>query len=243
MPEENLTTPEQEPNKEMLKDESPPSEKDKQIADLTQALHSLKERFQKYDQIEQTGIDIPAMIKAQKDLEEERSKNERRDLELKGKYEELYRRDREDLERKTKLLEEERSSLQTEHKQRIAEVEQARIDLEVLSVYGANNVVQPQQLLSLTRHFFKRDSDGKILAEDGFKRFSVTEFIGHLRGQTDYRHFFVNLAAIPTPTTDDRGQPLKNPWKKGSVNLTEQGRIVRANPELAKRLQKEAEKS
>ena len=45
-----------------------------------------------------------------------------------------------------------------------------------------------------------------------------------------------------TPNTD--GTPVEhngpNPWAKETLNLTEQGRILREDPELAKKLQAQA---
>lgn len=42
---------------------------------------------------------------------------------------------------------------------------------------------------------------------------------------------------------NNAGAPVKNPWKKETFNLTEQGRIFKENPELAARLEKEAKAS
>lgn len=43
--------------------------------------------------------------------------------------------------------------------------------------------------------------------------------------------------AKPPESSDKGGGGLKNPWSKEHFNLTEQGRILRENPELAKQLQ------
>ncbi|MBT2634547.1 phage scaffolding protein [Bacillus sp. ISL-26] len=45
----------------------------------------------------------------------------------------------------------------------------------------------------------------------------------------------------PHVSSQSGTQPLANPFKKETLNLTEQGRLFRENPELAMRLQKEAQ--
>lgn len=44
----------------------------------------------------------------------------------------------------------------------------------------------------------------------------------------------------PGKGIDDPGKGIKNPWSKDSFNLTEQGRILREDPELAKLLKSQA---
>jgi hypothetical protein len=44
----------------------------------------------------------------------------------------------------------------------------------------------------------------------------------------------------PVPPKGGGGEPQKNPFKPGEINLTEQGRILREDPELAEKLKSQA---
>lgn len=83
------------------------------------------------------------------------------------------------------------------------------------------------------------DENGNIKAglDDQLKTLRASK--GFLFVQKDDKgpHF---KGATPADGRDSTGSGIKNPWAKETFNLTEQARILRENPELAKQLQSTA---
>jgi hypothetical protein len=84
--------------------------------------------------------------------------------------------------------------------------------------------------------------DGQAIPHDPVAPSHVGDFLNGLRQSAP--HLFDAAAAPASETARSKpsaGQePVINPWKKGQFNLTEQNRLVKRNPELAKRLAAEA---
>lgn len=82
-----------------------------------------------------------------------------------------------------------------------------------------------------------RDKDGEVVRG---KSGPIT-FDEWLESQRDTRpHWFPTPKGSGAPGNRGGSPSGDNPWKKDSLNLTAQGRIVRENPELAERLKAEA---
>lgn len=91
--------------------------------------------------------------------------------------------------------------------------------------------------VSLSLKGFKLDEKGKAITEDGL---DVTTFVSD---QKKARPFLwpAGNGAGGTGADGKGGHTGPNPFKKGATfNLTEQGRITRENPDLAKQLQTQA---
>lgn len=74
------------------------------------------------------------------------------------------------------------------------------------------------------------------------KPFSIAQLMGEMRESEATAHLFygANTGANSNTVRFD-GKSVANPWKKESLNLTLQGRILKENPALAARLKEEAE--
>ena len=66
--------------------------------------------------------------------------------------------------------------------------------------------------------------DGRFIAPDGFADEVTAEQMARI------------APGVYRIGRDPDALPERNPWAKGSINMTEQGKYLRENPELAKRL-------
>lgn len=166
---------------------------------------------------------------AKKKLEEE-LKN--RDEQL----EELKKIDAEGLKAQIEKLQKEN---QDAKKQYEAELSQVRLNNAIemaLVAAKAKNIKAVKALLDLSK--IKLDGENLI----GFK-----EQVDVLKQADDSKFLFEETQSNPQfkglkpgESFNDDASVIKNPWSKEHFNLTEQGRIYRENPELAKQLQASA---
>lgn len=166
---------------------------------------------------------------AKKKLEEE-LKN--RDEQL----EELKKIDAEGLKAQIEKLQKEN---QDAKKQYEAELSQVRLNNAIemaLVAAKAKNIKAVKALLDLSK--IKLDGENLI----GFK-----EQVDVLKQADDSKFLFEETQSSPQfkglkpgESFNDDASVIKNPWSKEHFNLTEQGRIYRENPELAKQLQASA---
>ncbi|NLJ95641.1 MAG: hypothetical protein GX321_00685 [Clostridiales bacterium] len=81
----------------------------------------------------------------------------------------------------------------------------------------------------------KFDKSKLSLSEDGTQVFGIDEQLATIKEQ--YKDLFIPDVKGNPPYNKDKTPPgQKNPWSKEHFNLTEQGRLLRENPELAKQL-------
>lgn len=79
----------------------------------------------------------------------------------------------------------------------------------------------------------KFDKTKLSLSEDGSQVFGIDEQLAVLKEQ--YKDLFSVGVKGNQPYNKDKTPPgVKNPWSKEHFNLTEQGRLLRENPDLAK---------
>lgn len=79
----------------------------------------------------------------------------------------------------------------------------------------------------------KFDKTKLSLSEDGTQVYGIDEQLTALKEQ--YKDLFtVDVKGNPPYNKDKSASGIKNPWSKEHWNLTEQGRLLRENPELAK---------
>lgn len=87
------------------------------------------------------------------------------------------------------------------------------------------------------------DKDGQPLVDREGKYFTVKDLVKYLKTQDVFARAFEGdgrSGGGTPPGNSARGTSVRNPFVKGQVNLTEQGRLLKENPALAERLKKEA---
>ena len=138
----------------------------------------------------------------------------------------------EDLKKQIEKLQAENDKIKTEYESKL---EQRIIDSEVereLIKAGAKNIRAVKALLDLSK--VQREGDTVKGHEDQIKALLEAEdskFLFNVQNDFTFR------GAKPGERGEGgSGSGIKNPWSKEHWNLTEQGRILREDPELAKQL-------
>lgn len=87
----------------------------------------------------------------------------------------------------------------------------------------------------------KIDKSKLSLSEDGSQVFGIDEQITALK-ETYKDLFTTDIKGKGDPFNKDKTPPgIKNPWSKEHFNLTEQGRLLKEDPDLAKQLRASAQ--
>lgn len=171
------------------------------------------ERFNEVNKAkEQLEIDLKERDKQLKELKTKVAGNEELTLKI-TELENLNKATKEEYETKMAALKKETAielKLKDEKAKNIKAVK-ALLDLEKVSVDGDNLTGLEEQLKSL------KESDSYLFGED-----------------------FLKGREPNNPGRKVEPEHKNNPWKKETFNLTEQGRITRENPDLAKQLQSAA---
>lgn len=155
-------------------------------------------------------------------------------------------------EGRIKVLEQKLEQAEKARVEQEQQAEQARRDREeadLRSEYLAElskpeyRVYSPQQMLVLTRHQVKRGENGTLVfSRNEYEELPIGEAIALLQRDEGYANQFrANTGGSGTPVggTTGRGQRV-NPYLPETRNFTEQGKLERDNPTLAKQLQAEA---
>jgi hypothetical protein len=119
--------------------------------------------------------------------------------------------------------------------QQIAKLTEELTRLRILNEAATAHDVKAEAIDDLAARLMRRftvGSDGNLKSTVDEKE-TVADYLQTL--QTQAPHLF-GRASVVTKAVQ-RGE---NPWKEGSLNLTRQGEILRANPALAHRLAAEA---
>lgn len=79
----------------------------------------------------------------------------------------------------------------------------------------------------------KFDKTKLSLSEDGTQVYGIDEQLTAIKEQ--YKDLFIPVVKGSQPNNNDKSTPgIKNPWSKEHFNLTEQGKLLKENPELAR---------
>ncbi len=133
-------------------------------------------------------------------------------------------KDNEELTSKIAELQEQNKAAADEFETRLASQRfNFAVEREV-SAHQAKNVRAVKALLDLDK-----------VKMDGDKLLGISEQLEELKKSEPYL-FGANLKGREPHPDNTPPPPQKNPWKKDQINLTEQGRILRDDPELAERL-------
>ena len=124
--------------------------------------------------------------------------------------------------------------------------ETANIKTSALSAISNSGAVNAEQMLSLLQDRLKRNDNGDVVVLNGGVEQDLGTYIGNLKNPgSGWEHHFkpssaAGMGAKPTPTSNVSPGML-NPWKEGSINLTQQMVLESNEPELAAVLKKEAQ--
>jgi len=88
-------------------------------------------------------------------------------------------------------------------------------------------------------HFVRRDADGNLVMGAKGPQ-TVDEYIEEVRTRDLAPHWWPTPTGMGSKGGGSGGARSKNPWAKDTLNLTEQGKIMRQDPQLAARLKQEA---
>ena len=209
------------------------------IAELTAKVESVK-KFE--------GVDVEGLIKFKEDAE-------RKLLEEKGNYAEILKLEREKIERekadyatqyseKEKALQAQIEQERLEREKRDQELLTLKLDNRVLDTFSKAGVIAPAQLLSLTKTNLKLSDAGEPVYQDGYNQIPLKDYVEGLKKNEEYQHHFRASGSrgggTPPGSGGSSGSTGNNPFAKGSLNLTEQGRLYRENRAEFERLKAEA---
>ena len=126
--------------------------------------------------------------------------------------------------------------------------ETANIKTSALSAISNSGAVNAEQMLSLLQDRLKRNDSGDVVVLNGGVEQDLGTYIGNLKNPgSGWEHHFkpssaAGMGAKPTPTSNV-SPGMTNPWKEGSINLTQQMVLESTEPDLAAVLKKEAQSS
>ena len=167
----------------------------------------------RFDQVNEEKKELKEMLKERdKQLE---------DIKKKAK-------DSEDLTAQIKELQDLNQKTVTEYEAKLAKQSFNFALEQALAKDGANPVKAVKALLDLDK--IKQDGETLIGYDEQIK--TLKETYGHLFGAT--------LKGRDPNPTNTPPPPQDNPWKPETFNLTKQGKILKDDPEMAKRLKQAA---
>ncbi|MED0681071.1 phage scaffolding protein [Aneurinibacillus thermoaerophilus] len=196
----------------------------------------MKELLEKLAKGEATVDEVLAAIDNDKKDYVPRSRLNEKNEEIKQLQNQIKERDEqvEQLKKAVKgneKLEQTIADLQKQNEEWESKYKQSQIDTAIK--LAAKDAKDPADVLAFVNR------EGLELNEDGTVK-GLDEALKGLRESKPYLFESPGLRGrTPNPPKDNQ-QTVVNPWKKETFNLTEQGRLLRENPELAKQLQESA---
>ena len=166
----------------------------------------------------------------------------KKDLEDQGQWKDLWEEANKTAQEKDIQI----NTLNEELKNLKSSNETANIKTSALSAISNSGAVNAEQMLSLLQSKLKRNDSGDVVVLNGGVEQDLGTYIGNLKNPgSGWEHHFkpssaAGMGAKPTPTSNVSPGML-NPWKEGSINLTQQMVLESNEPELAAVLKKEAQ--
>jgi len=166
----------------------------------------------------------------------------KQDLEDQGQWKDLWEEANKTAQEKDIQI----NTLNEELKNLKSSNETANIKTSALSAISNSGAVNAEQMLSLLQSKLKRNDSGDVVVLNGGVEQDLGTYIGNLKNPgSGWEHHFkpssaAGMGAKPTPTSNVSPGML-NPWKEGSINLTQQMVLESTEPELAAVLKKEAQ--
>ena len=166
----------------------------------------------------------------------------KQDLEDQGQWKDLWEEANKTAQEKDLQI----NTLNEELKNLKSSNETANIKTSALSAISNSGAVNAEQMLSLLQSKLKRNDSGDVVVLNGGVEQDLGTYIGNLKNPgSGWEHHFkpssaAGMGAKPTPTSNV-SPGMTNPWKEGSINMTQQMVLESNEPELAAVLKKEAQ--
>tara|TARA_B100001175_G_C19391926_1_gene581883 strand:- start:269 stop:991 length:723 start_codon:yes stop_codon:yes gene_type:complete len=166
----------------------------------------------------------------------------KQDLEDQGQWKDLWEEANKTAQEKDIQI----NTLNEELKNLKSSNETANIKTSALSAISNSGAVNAEQMLSLLQTKLKRNDSGDVVVLNGGVEQDLGTYIGNLKNPgSGWEHHFkpssaAGMGAKPTPTSNV-SPGMTNPWKEGSINMTQQMVLESNEPELAAVLKKEAQ--
>jgi hypothetical protein len=200
------------------------------------------------------GIDLDEYRRLENDVASHKVELENinlKELANKGEWDAL--RARLDIQHQVEIedLEDRLAEVEKTNKMLKVELDETIIAHEIDGAISAAGAINPSLLRKVVDGMIRLEpgKDGKralrVVDEQGDTRLNhltgntltAQQLIDDLCSSEDYAHLFATgREEINQPAETEQ----TNPWKSGSINLTKQAEMLKANPELAKQLQHEA---
>lgn len=207
--------------------------------ELLGEVKTLKDKYKKFADYADQDLDIAGLLEIEK-------KYTSGSDEAKSKYEAAYLKDKAALESRLKAIEDERNAEKAEvEKQRQQSIE-AQLKADAIAEFSkeSHRIRNPEQFWRLFgQGNVQRGEDGKLYHGDEYRKLSLSDYIAKVNEDEDNAHHFRARGGSGSGTTSSNnggGKVTVNPWMPKTRNLTQQGQILRSNPELAARLKAEA---
>ena len=166
----------------------------------------------------------------------------KQDLENQGQWKDLWEEANKTAQEKDLQI----NTLNEELKNLKSSNETANIKTSALSAISNSGAVNAEQMLSLLQDKLKKNDSGDVVVLNGGVEQDLGTYIGNLKNPgSGWEHHFkpssaAGMGAKPTPTSNV-SPGMTNPWKEGSINMTQQMVLESNEPELAAVLKKEAQ--
>lgn len=204
------------------------SEYEAQIASLQSQAAEAEERFQ--------GIKSK-LDEVYKRQDEQRKKT----LEDQGQWKDLW----EEANRTAQEKEQQISDLQRQLEDLRQSNESAAIRTKAMAAISQAGAINAEQMLQLVQTNLRKNDSGNVVVLNGGVEQDITTYLSTLKNPgSGFEHHFkpssaAGMGAKPTSNVVSTGG-VANPWKEGSVNLTQQMLISSQDPDLAAVLKREA---
>lgn len=181
---------------------------------------------------------------------------------IKAKLDEVYKK--QDDQRKKVLqdqgqwkdLWEEANKTAQEKDQQIADLQRQLEDLRTsneaatlrttaMAAISQAGAINAEQMLMLLQNNLRKSEAGSVIVLNGGVEQDLQAYLNNLKNPgSGFEHHFkpssaAGMGAKPTPTSTV-APGMNNPWKEGSINLTQQMMLSAQDPELAAVLKREA---
>ena len=213
-------------------------ELDRIRADYEQQISSLKKELLT---AQEDRLGVKRKLTEVYDQQETKRKKE---LEDQGQWKDLWEEANKTAQEKDIQI----NTLNEELKQLKTSNEAANIKTSALSAISNSGAVNAEQMLSLLQDKLKKNDNGEVVVLNKGVEQDLGTYIGNLKNPgSGWEHHFkpssaAGMGAKPTPTSNV-SPGMTNPWKEGSINMTQQMVLESTEPDLAAVLKKEAQSS
>ena len=221
----------------MSEEQTAPVEQSVETNELKTELDSMRrknaELLDEYKKAKAQAKAVPDGVDVQ-ELLDFKAKAEQENLEKQGKYGEARQ-----------ALEQQFREATAEKDKRISELEARVRELELITpaVSALADVVHDPDLIlktKLTSEQIEREPDGTVVVVDGYQRTPVGEWAKTLPAWMQKQPKPQGSGAPSGRASSDSVAGVKNPFSKGTFNLTEQSRLFKTDRDMYERLKNAA---